>query len=515
MFGSMHEVQLPPLRPSTYVAPTSVEQALELLAADGESRVIAGGTDLMIEMSRRACGEVETLIDITRIDGLSEIFLDGGRLHLGPLVTHNQCVNSPLVVEHGLALAQACLEVGAPALRNRATVVGNLVTASPANDTISALVALGANVTLASVRGSRVVELGDFYLGARKTVLASDELVTGISFPVRRTRSRSMFVKLGLRQAQAISVVHLGVRCDFNQDESVADVAIALGSVAPTIVRATEAEALLVGLPLSDEAIAAAAKRAGASVEPIDDIRASAAYRSQVVEVMVRRCLSAIAEGKHRAAWPAKPAKLGHTHLKADSVGGRFKDADSIAANINGQVVSGPWREVSLLDWLRRETAFSGTKSGCAEGECGACTVHLDGTAVLSCLVPAPRAHNAQLTTIEGLAGEDGLHPLQQSYIDTAAVQCGFCIPGFLMAGAALAEEAAKAEGPARAEGNGPSVLDREAVMEGLSGNLCRCGGYYSMYQAFSQAVSLASPALESHPTPKVHQASATSTEQA
>lgn len=477
----MHDVQLPAVRPGAYAAPATVPEALAMLADGG--RVVAGGTDLMIEMDRRISGDVERLVDITRIAGLDEISVVDDRVHLGPLVTHNQCIESPIIGEHGSALAQACLEVGAPALRNRATVAGNVVTASPANDTISALRALEAEITLtsataASTQQSRTVDLADFFMGVRSTVLEPNELVTDVSFPIRSGDSRSMFLKLGLRGAQAISVVHLAVRCDFDDHGTVSDIAIALGSVAPVIVRATEAEGLLIGGFLDDESIAAAGVLAGSGVAPIDDLRAPADYRRRLVAVMVRRCLEAVAAGDHRAAWPESVPNLSGPCVAAGSVSAEsgvaaeFGPGDMISATVNDVAVSAPWTGESLLDWIRDRAGLTGTKEGCAEGECGACTIHLDGTAVLSCLVPAPRAHRARVTTIEGLAEAGALHPLQQSFIDSAAVQCGYCIPGFLMAGAALQAEAPDA--------------DTAAVKQGLSGNLCRCTGYYAIEAAFN-----------------------------
>ncbi len=469
----MHEVQLPAIRPDRYVAPNSLSEALSYLADGG--RVIAGGTDLLIEMDRRISGEVKRLIDITRIRGLDEISITQNRLHLGPLVTHNQCLNSTEVKTHGLALVQACLEIGAPALRNRATVAGNVVTASPANDTISALVSLDAEITLTSTRGTRSLPLAEFFVGVRKTVIATDELVTNISFPIR-PRSRSMFLKLGLRGAQAISVVHIALRCDFNETGEVVDAAIALGSVAPKVVRASSAERCLLGTALDETSIASASREAQAFVSPIDDLRATASYRSQLVEVMVRRGLRAIAAEEQAVTWPDTIASLGGSSVAADAQSIDCDRTTTIITTINGQRVEAPWSEVSLLDWLRVETAYTGTKEGCAEGECGACTVHLDGVAVLSCLVPAPRAHQAQVLTIEGLADDANLHSLQQGFIDCAAVQCGYCIPGLLMAGAAL-------------QSSHPDLYaNNNTVVDGLSGNLCRCGGYYAIKAAFNSS---------------------------
>jgi len=483
----------------TYYTPSSIDEALALLAEYGsEARIIAGGTDLILEIERKV-RQPRCLIDVTRIPGLDAIRLgQGGLIHLGPLVTHNQVVGSGLCVERAFPLVKACWEVGAPQIRNRGTVAGNLITASPANDTITPLWAMGAKVALKSIRGERKLEFKDFFRGVRKTHLEPDELLVDITFRPLEADERGTFLKLGLRRAQAISVVNVAVILRFENEAragsspvSVAEGRITLGSVAPTIVHARDAERALAGQNLTDETIELIAKSAALAANPIDDIRGSANYRKYMVSAYTQRALEQLRDGTERQGFPLRPVMLwGRTEGRfpvwsSDLVkSGRREvlshsaDGDQvISTTVNGQhyQVRGA-NHKTLLRMLREDVGLTGTKEGCAEGECGSCTVILDGIAVMSCLVPAPRAHGSQVITVEGLATPEALHPVQKAFVDEGAVQCGYCTPGFIMSGVSLLEE-------------NPSPSQDE-IKQAITGNLCRCTGYYSIISAIDKAAA-------------------------
>lgn len=463
-----------------YFNVSTSDEVIEILAERGEkARIIAGGTDLILEIERGIRTGIDTIIDISRIPNLDLITLDKDQnIHIGPLVTHNDCVVSPLIRQRAFPLAQAAWQVGAPQIRNRGTIAGNLITASPANDTIPPLMAMNAQVTLISKAGTRVVSLEDFYLGVRQTIMRPDEMLVDISFPAMRTEQKGTFVKLGLRRAQAISVVDIAILVTLNSDFQVVEASIMLGAVAPRIIHARRAEEYLLGRRLDSETIEQVARLAQIDARPIDDVRASREYRLEMVRVCTARGLKSILRGDERAEFPVNPVLLWGSspgQVRAQEVKSYHQQGSAIHTRINGvEYTFNTGHQKTLLRLLREEAGLIGTKEGCAEGECGACTVFLDGVAVMSCLVPAPRAHGAEIITIEGLSKDGELHPVQLAFIREGAVQCGYCTPGFIMSAAKLLEER-----PA------PS---RDEIAQAITGNLCRCTGYYKIVSAIEKA---------------------------
>lgn len=462
-----------------HIAENLTDALLTLKENPRESKIIAGGTDLMLEIKRGLRPEKQIVIDLTHIAELKLITLDdNGDLHIGALVTHNEAASSTIIQKQAHALAEACYQVGSPQIRNRGTIVGNLVTASPANDTIPALLALDAEIVLASASGERILHLDSFYLGVRKTVLAEDEIVKEIIIRSQSQKFATSFYKLALRNAQAISVVNAAVAIKLT-NSTIENVKIAVGSVAPTVVRLKQLEASLINASVSNM-ISLINEAPLVEISPISDVRSSDRYRLEMSKVVIKRCLEAALDSeKSIIAIPDSPITLAgsaETNPKTVFTSTVLIDQDNpIRTTINGYsyVFQNAYQK-SLLDLIRDNAGLTGSKEGCAEGECGACTVHLDGSAVMACLVPAPRAHLAEIVTIEGISTPDKLHPIQEAFIEEGAVQCGYCTPGFIMSAVKLLEEQ-----------NHP---DQDQIKSAITGNLCRCTGYYKIIKAIEKA---------------------------
>src|SRR5688572_20387865 len=271
-----------------YFEPRTVPEAVALLARyAGRAQALAGGTDLLVELKEqlRQADCVVNLKKIPGIDGLSFDAREG--LRIGALVTAREIEVSALAQKHYPSLVQATRELGSIQVRNRATIVGNICRASPSADTLPPLIADQARVFIQGGSGTRHVPLEAFFTGPGKTQLRPGELVTEIVVPPPQPHTGKVYIKHGRRKAMELATV--GIAVTATRD---GDVRIALGAVAPTVIRARKAEAILSGRKMDGALIEAAARAAAGEAKPISNVRATADYRREMVAVLTRRALA-------------------------------------------------------------------------------------------------------------------------------------------------------------------------------------------------------------------------------
>ena len=275
-----------------YTAPATLDDALGIKKERGaEARVIAGGTDLILRMRDKVFSP-SVLIDLRRLS-LDGIALSDNELRLGAFVSLSQVLESADIERLFPALPAGCREFAGPPIRNRGTLGGNIVNASPAADLVPPLIAYDASIVLSSSDGDRVLQLMAFFVGPGQSVMEPDEILTEIRLPLMPASSAATFIKLGQRRSMAISQVNLTTRLSVDESSMVSEARIVLGSVAPVPMRAVAAEEFLLGKELSEKLLNRAAKKARDEVTPISDVRASLSYRLEMVEVLVRRALLA------------------------------------------------------------------------------------------------------------------------------------------------------------------------------------------------------------------------------
>lgn len=272
----------------TAFTPRTCDEVIRVWASVPEARLLAGGTDLLVRLKDTLSWP--PLIVLERVTELCGITLTDGWLRLGARTTYYELERNALVAQHAPALAEAARMVGSPAIRNRGTLGGNLANASPAGDTLPVLLALDAELELRAAVGTRVVPLTSFFCGPGRTMLQPQELIAAVRIPLR-PQWRSAFARLAPRAALAIAKVSAAVAVHIDADQ-VRDVRIALGAVAPTVLRATEAETLLRGERLTDALCTRAAALAAQAAQPISDIRSTASYRRAMCAALVRDLLS-------------------------------------------------------------------------------------------------------------------------------------------------------------------------------------------------------------------------------
>ena len=266
--------------------PRTLDEAFAILAA-APHRPIAGGTDVMVQITGEIGPVPERMIDLWRLDELRGVVFEAGALTLGALTTYTEIRRTALCREHVPALVEAAATIGAAQIQNRGTLGGNIANASPAGDTLPVLLATDAEIVVGGARGERTIPVTEFWTAYRKTAMAPDELVLRVRIPLPAGRE-VRFRKIGTRRAQAISKVVIALAWR-EGERGWSDVRLALGSVADRPIRARKTEAALEGRPPTSETADRAASALAAEIEPIDDVRSTADYRRVVSARVLHR----------------------------------------------------------------------------------------------------------------------------------------------------------------------------------------------------------------------------------
>ena len=277
-----------------YRMPKTLKEALDQLSkkGGGKVKVFAGGTDLIPKLRRREVEAPEILVDLKGIPKLDYIQYNAkSGLRIGPLTTISAIEGSSVVRDHFSVLAQAAHSIASPQVRNRGTIAGNICNAVPSADSAPALLTLNARLKLVSLKGERTVKIEDFFTGPNDTVLTGKEILREIQVPPLHGKGKGVYLKLSPRRAMDLAIVGVAVVV-IPEDGICRDIRVALGAVSPTPIRAKKAEDILRGQRFSDELIERVAQVASEETCPIDDHRASAGYRKEMVAVLVRRAIN-------------------------------------------------------------------------------------------------------------------------------------------------------------------------------------------------------------------------------
>ena len=287
------------MKPFDFIQPSTVDAAVMALTEHSpDVRILNGGTDYLVEL-KHVAQSPGVVVDISRLKDLKGIDIIDEGLRIGAGVTHTEIMADPLIKEYVPAMIDAAHTVGAVQTRNLGTLGGNLVTCVPSMDSGPTLLALDAEVRILGRQGLRTSSLSDFFVAPRKTSLNPDELLLEIIIPKKSLRKPASFIKFGLRKGQALALVNAASALWVDKNKFT-DVRIALGAVAPVVIRATRAEAVLEGQTVSKELIFEAAKIAVGEAKPINDFRASIDYRNDLIEVGARRTLQSALEASKK-----------------------------------------------------------------------------------------------------------------------------------------------------------------------------------------------------------------------
>ncbi len=438
-----------------YLAPADAQAAAKALAAGGAmARALSGGTDLLVQL-RSGRLKPGLIVDLKRIPGAIGIRQEAGAFVIGAATPGAAIGEHAALAQAWPGVVEAAMLIGSTQVQGRASMAGNLCNASPAADSVPALVAARAVCVIVGPDGRREAPAETVAVGPGKTSLAPGEFILEIRLPPRPARSADAYLRSIPRTEMDIAVVGAGVNLTLDAAGIVSDARVALGAVAPTVVVAEAA---------GEGAYRLARGRGGPRQTRRGRPRGLPAHQRQARHRRVSH------QDRRGSGPPRGPGRLCQS-------GGARMSKHHVSAVVNGDPVeflteSGR----TLLDALRDDLGLTGSKEGCGSGDCGACSVIVDGRLVCSCLMLAQEAEGRRVETIEGLAEGGILHPLQQKFLEHAALQCGFCTPGILMAAKALLDA-------------NPDPTESE-TRYWLAGNLCRCTGYDKIIRAVMDAAA-------------------------
>ena len=486
----------------------SVDDAVRLLLEYPQAQIIAGGSDVLVQMreGKRAGAELVSIYGLDELRGV--VMEEDGTIRIGSLTSFSHITKDPIIQKYINVLGEAVDMVGGPQIRNIGTIGGNTCNGVTSADSASTLFAWDAVIELAGPDGIRRIPIKDFYIKAGKVDLRPGEIQTAILIPREAYEGyEGYYIKYAMRNAMDIATLGCSVNVKLSEDKKIfTDVRIAYGVAGPVPMRAVHAEAAGRGLEVTDENIEKIGDTVLEDVTPRDSWRASKAFREHISKLLCKRALREAVRRAGGVVSEESPAAMAPSASDNENAGtGEKKEApESISGASEGSGtakhtimtdsesgkqyklvrcrINGVERETmvdvraSLTDMLRNDYSLTSVKKGCEVGECGACNVIIDGECYNSCIYLAVWADGKEIRTLEGLMGPDGeLSDIQQAFIDEAAVQCGFCTPGVIMSAVEILESGKE--------------YTRDELRKQLSGHLCRCTGYENILNAVEKTM--------------------------
>ena len=475
----------------------SVDDAVRLLQEYPQAQVIAGGSDVLVQMREGKCAGAE-LVSIYGLDELRGVTIEeDGTIRIGSLTSFSHITKDPIIQKYINVLGEAVDMVGGPQIRNIGTIGGNTCNGVTSADSASTLFAWDAVIELTGPDGIRRIPIKAFYIKAGKVDLRPGEIQTAILIPREAYEGyEGHYIKYAMRNAMDIATLGCSVNVKLSEDKKTfTDIRIAYGVAGPVPMRAVHAEAAGRGLKVTEENIGKIGDTVLEDVTPRDSWRASKAFREHISKLLCKRALREAVRRAGGMTVEQAPAVSNsrtvetlekkeqtdvssgasrHTIMTDSESGKQYK---LVRCRING-VERETMVDVraSLTDMLRNDYSLTSVKKGCEVGECGACNVMIDGECYNSCIYLAVWADGKEIRTVEGLMGPNGeLSDIQQAFIDEAAVQCGFCTPGVIMSAVEILESGKE--------------YTRDELRKLLSGHLCRCTGYENILNAVEKTM--------------------------